>query len=99
MCSKHRHSCHTYGQGQQQTPEGTLHTYKSSISSDLYFQFAETKRNQHLSDMQSHSPIISMKICFQCSQVWKPRCRAEDRGREASCSWMKFSHWRKSEWV
>lgn len=44
-------------------------------------------------------PMISMKICFQCSQVWKPRCSAEDCGREASCSWMKFSHWRKSEYV
>ncbi len=30
MCSKHRHSCHTDGQRQQQTPEGTLHTYKQT---------------------------------------------------------------------
>lgn len=44
-----------------------------------------------------HSPMISMKICFQCSHVWKPLCRAEDCGRPASCSWMKVSHWRKSE--
>lgn len=49
MCSKHRHSCHTYGQGQQQTPEGTLHTYKSSISSDSCFQFAgKTKKKTTL---------------------------------------------------
>lgn len=27
MSGKHRHSCHTDGQRQQQTPEGTLHTY------------------------------------------------------------------------
>lgn len=45
----------------------------------------------------SYLPMISMKICFQCSQVWKPRCRAEDCGRAASCSCTKFSHWRKSE--
>lgn len=27
MCGKHRNSCHADGQRQQQTPEGTLHTY------------------------------------------------------------------------
>lgn len=43
--------------------------------------------------------MISMKICFQCSHVWKPLCRDEVCGRVASCSWMKFSHWRKSEYV
>lgn len=107
MCSKHRHSCHTDGQRQQQTPEGTLHTYKQTREQYIIrflhaaavtyscwlipLQLAGKKT--HILDMQCHvSPMISMKICFQCSQVWKPRCRAEDCGREASCSWMKFSH-------
>jgi len=30
MCGEHRHSCHTDGQRQEKTPEGTLHTYKPS---------------------------------------------------------------------
>lgn len=37
------------------------------------------------------SPMISMKICFQCSQVWKPRRRAEPSGNVCSCCCRKLS--------
>lgn len=38
-----------------------------------------------------HLPMISMKICFQCSQVWKPRRRAEPSGNVCSCCCRKLS--------
>lgn len=42
----------------------------------------------------SHLPIISMKICFQCSQVWKPCRRAEPSGKRWSCCCRNVSHFR-----
>lgn len=72
-----------------------LSTPANSITSDFHLLVPinplSAFRNKHYLTL-TDSPIISMKICFQCSQVWNPRFRAEDRGSEASCSWMKFSH-------
>lgn len=41
--------------------------------------------------LDSYPPMISMKICFQCSQVWKPRRRAEPSGKVCSCCLRKLS--------
>lgn len=90
MGGEHGHGCHTYAQRQQETPKGTLHTCRHNSNSVFCFFFS-----RH--DAVRPIPMISMKICFQCSHVWKPRRSPEVSGREASCSWTKFSQRRKSE--
>lgn len=70
---------------QSHTPKH-IHTHIFTLVHGLYTH-SHVRVHTHslpLSSRVDCSPMISMKICFQCSQVWKPRRRAEPSGKARS---------------